>query len=122
MFYIFAPTKAVVLPSEDIGNGDNMQASLITHRTLNGQLSTYKRVDSHNSKAYSFSSVKNEVYTKLVTLILESAGRVLILEDSKGITFTARLSPASVSMTSERESGGILYRSFELNFKGAANA
>ena len=122
MFYVFAPDQAVVLPTEDVGNTENMQAGLTTHRTLNGELTTYKRVDEFDSKAYSFTSVKNETYTKLIKLILESAGKVLILEDSKRITFTARLSPGSITMTSERETGGILYRSFDLTFKGASNA
>lgn len=122
MFTIFAPTQAVVLPSEDIGNTDSMQASLTTHRVLSGVMKTYKRVDSFNTKSYSFVSVKNAIYTDLIRLILESAGKVLILTDSRDLTFKGRLSPGDIDMTSERESNGIIYRNFTLNIKGAANA
>lgn len=122
MFYIFAPNYAAVLPSEEIGNTENLQADLTTHRTLNGALTTYKRVDDLKTRNYNFTAVKHTDYLKLQQLILESAGLILIIEDSKKVTFTARLSPGSIAMTSERESGGVLYRSFDLNFKGAANA
>lgn len=122
MFYIFAPTRAVVLPSEDRSNTENMQATLLTHRTLGGALKTYRRVDSFNSRSYSFTSVKHKDYLDFMQMILESAGRVLTFEDSKTVTFTGRIAPGDVTLTSERETNNIIYRNFTINIKGAANA
>ncbi len=122
MFHVFAPSRYVGLPSEDIGNTDKMQASLTTHRVLSGALTTYKRVDSFNTKTYSFTSVPHKTYLEFISLIQESQARVIIFEDSSGLSFTGKLSPGNIEMVSERESGGIIYRNFRLNIKGAANA
>lgn len=122
MFYIFSPTRSVVLPSEDRGNTENMQAALVSHRTLDGTLKTYRRVDDYNTRSYSFSSVKHRDYLEFIQMLKESAGRIIHFEDSKTVSFTGRLAPADVELTSERETNNIIYRNFTINIKGAANA
>ena len=121
-FRIFSTTDMVVLPSEEVGNTENMRLQVVTHRTLDAQVTTYKRATDQKDKTFSFASVKNRDYNKLITLILESAGKRILFEDSHGAIFRGVISPGSVTLTSNRESGGVIYRNFDLNIKGVTDA
>ena len=121
MFLIYAPGHSVALPSEERGNTENMQASLVSHRTLSASVATYKRIDSKMARQYVFKKVKHVDYNKFITLILESAGRICVFTDSKGLTFKGVISPGDISLVSEKETGGVLFRDFNLSIKRAEN-
>lgn len=119
MFLVYSATNAVVLPSEELGNTEQLQKKLVTQRTLDGSQTTYARSSTNVKKEYSFKRVKPSAYQPLIELILESKATPIHFEDSRGTSTIGVLLSDGLTLTSEHESDGLIFRDFKLTIVGS---